>query len=220
MSRTFLRWYMTHIRQTNILTLDRYTWNDRKFSPLSFPPLSTNRPHKFVSKTSFSGRDSRYISIYAEEGGEGQESPVCFSTPLRLADMCIRAGIDTYPTRDLARFNERVWHRTPAHKTPSPNGRESRRIYAISGHGLRRQSAVCALAFPRVVEPGWSRWRSLVREYLLLSVFLSSAASRSLSPFLSLRVCNENAWAPLSVIGGSFLRFERTTRSAVFSDCF
>ena len=85
MSRTFLRWYMTHIRQTNILTLDRYTWNDRKFSPLSFPPLSTSRPHKFVSKTSFSGRDSRYISIYAEEGGGRARIPRVFldATPPR-----------------------------------------------------------------------------------------------------------------------------------------
>lgn len=141
--------------------------------------------------------------------------------------MCIRAGIDTYPTRDLARFNEGVCRGAHLHTKLRPRTGESRRIYAISGHGLRRQSAVCALAFPRVVEPGWSRWRRLVREYLLPSVFLSSAASHSLllslslppslpsSPSFSLflfhRVCNaeriENAWRVSArlcrVIGGA-----------------
>lgn len=67
-----------------------------------------------------------------------EESPACFSTPVRPADMCIRAGIDTYPTRDLARFNEGVCR--GAHLHTKPRTGESRRIYAISGHGLRRQS--------------------------------------------------------------------------------
>lgn len=74
-----------------------------------------------------------YIYTHSRE-----ESPACFSTPVRPADMCIRAGIDTYPTRDLARFNEGVCR--GAHLHTKPRTGESRRIYAISGHGLRRQS--------------------------------------------------------------------------------
>lgn len=85
--------------------------------------------------------------------------------------------------------------RTPAHETP--NGREPSHLCDLRP---RFKTAVCALAFPRVVEPGWSRWRSLVREYLLPSVFLSSAASHflSLSLFLSRSAQRiENAWARL-----------------------
>lgn len=114
------------MRQINILlTLDIHGRTE------NFPTVV--KTHKFVSKTSL--RDSRCISIHTHSR---EESPACFSTPVRPADMCIRAGIDTYPTRDLARFNEGVCR--GAHLHTKPRTGESRRIYAISGHGLRRQS--------------------------------------------------------------------------------
>lgn len=91
--------------------------------------------------------------------------------------------------------------RTPAHETP--NGREPSHLCDLRP---RFKTAVCALAFPRVVEPGWSRWRSLVREYLLPSVFLSSAASHflSLSSSLVARRGSKMRERAFAVIGGSF----------------
>lgn len=115
--------------------------------------------------------------------------------------MCIRAGIDTYPTRDLARFNEGVCR--GAHLHTKPRTGESRRIYAISGHGLRRQSvpwhsrgslnlgdhageALCANIS--------SLPSSFLRPHPTFSLFLSRSAQRI-----------ENAWArAFAVIGGSF----------------
>lgn len=104
--------------------------------------------------------------------------------------------------------------RTPAHETP--NGREPSHLCDLRP---RFKTAVCALAFPRVVEPGWSRWRSLVREYLLPSVFLSSAASHFLSLSSSLvarRGSKMRERAPLRLLVVPLVPFGRTTICRVF----